>query len=252
MSDTVHEIPDRRLTADEVFVRDGLYSEAQTLGDDPTPRTVREGGIAFGRPVVYPLALDDFPELVRRRPAVRTRSFFLLELPFDLEELSAARRYTEARYSVELNTPDAVATSLWPVLVTTPTEVEKSRTFGVQADLSLGALPGAPSAEFSTGRTFRYVELRPLVTSFGGGQATFSWTFTAQDGQPLVPSGRRVFAVVDLPAATPAVLGTFVAEVIVARRRLGVYESLDVRPSRRPFRLQLTDGAITLRSLGEG
>ena len=252
MSDRFREVPDRPLAADEVLVHDELYSEEQTLGDGPAPRRVREGGVSFGRVIVHPLELDDFPELVRRRPAVRTRAFALLEFPFDLDELAAARRYTLARYRVELNTPDAVATSLWPELVTTTVEVERSRSFGLQADLTLGALAGAPSAEFSAGHTFRYAELRPLVTSFGTGQSAFSWTFTAQEGQPLFPSGRRVFAVVDVPAGTPAVLGTFVAEVVVSRRKLGVWTSLSIPPARRPFRLQLTDGSVTLRSLGEG
>jgi hypothetical protein len=252
VNDATVDVPDRPLTADEAFAHDELYSEAQTLGDEATPRAVREGGITFGRPTVYPLDLDDFPELVRRRPAVRTRTFALIEFPFDLDELSGPRRYTEARFRVELNTPDAVATSLWPVLVTTPVEVETSRTFGVQADLSLGALTGAPSAEFSAGRTFRYTDLRPVVTSFGAGQAAFSWTFTAQDGRPLVPSGRRVFAVVDLPAGAPAVLGTFVAEVVVVRRRLNTFDKHRTLPSQRAFRLQLADGTIVLRSLGEG
>ena len=252
MTDTLREIPDRRMSADEVFAHDDLYSEAQTLDDDPRPRPVREGGISFGRPGVDPLDLDDFPDYVRRRPAIRSRSFALLELPFDLDELDGARRYVRARYRVDLNTPDAVARSLWPELVTTAVEVERSRSFGLQADLTLGAVPGAPSAEFSAGRTFRYTELRPLVASFGVGRSAFSWTFTAQEGQPLFPSGRRVFAVIDVPAGTPAVLGTFVAEVEVARRRLGVWTSPDIPPRGRPFRLQLTDGSITLRSLGEG
>jgi hypothetical protein len=245
------EIPDRRLTSDEILAHDDLYSEVQTLGEDSAPRTVREGGISFGRLNLYELSLDDFPELVRRRPGVRTRAFALLEFPFDLDELSGPRRYTEARYRIELNTPDAIASSLWPTLVTTTAEVERSRTFGVQADLSLGALDGAPGLEFTVGRTFRYTDIRPVLTSFGAGRSVFSWTFTAQEGQPLVPSGRRVFAIIELPAGTPTLLGDLIGEVIVARKRLGVFEPIETRPCRRPFRLQLADGTVTLGALAE-
>lgn len=75
-----------------------LYSAAQTLGVDQEPRLVREGGISFGRPVVFPLSFDDFPEIVRRRPGILTRAFALIMFPFDLDELDGARRYVEARY----------------------------------------------------------------------------------------------------------------------------------------------------------
>ncbi len=251
MSGTPIEIPHRHLTPDEVLAHDDLYSEAQTLGGDAEPRLVREGGISFGRPVVLPLSLDHFPAVVKRRPGIRHRTFALISFPFDLDQLEGARRYVEASYRVELNIPDSVAGSLWPTLITNAVEVERSRTFTVGADLSLGAIEGAPSFEFEGGRTFRYTELQPVLTSFGAGQSHFSWTFTARPGQSLYAGSRWVFAVLDMPAATPTVLGDFVGEVKVARRRLGEFETAKTRPCRKPFRLQLRDGDVHVPPLGE-
>lgn len=144
-----------------------------------------------------------------------------------------------------------MAGSLWPTLITNAVEVERSRTFTVGADLTLGAIDGAPAVEFESGRTFRYTELQPVLTSFGIGQSHFSWTFTAQPGNSLHPGGRQVFAILDLPIGTPTVLGTLVGEVNVARRRLGVFEPIQTRPCRTPFRLQLRDGIVQIPPIAE-
>jgi hypothetical protein len=151
-------IPDRPMTSDEVLVHEELFSEAQTLGDAQQLRRIREGGISFGRPIVYPLSLEDFPELVRRRPDAKHRAFVLIEFPFDLDEILTGRRYIKARYKIALNTPDAVVRSLWPVLVTTSVEVEQSKTFTIHADLSLGALIRTPSVELKHQRVYTYTE----------------------------------------------------------------------------------------------
>ncbi len=245
-------IESRRLAAQEVLTHEGLFSQTQTLGEHYyEPRLVREGGVSFGRPIVYQLSLDDFPALVRQRPDVQHRTFILVEFPFDLDEVSGSRRYVQARFTVMLNTSDAVARSLWPTLVTTQLDVERSRSFIVTADLSLGSLSTAPSAECAVNKIFRYVELRPVITSFGSGQHSFSWKFEEQDGHPLMASGRTVFAVLDLPHDTQTLMGSFTVEAVVARRVLGVFEQVNTKTRSRSFSLQLTDGAVMLAPLGK-
>ncbi|MBV9314526.1 MAG: hypothetical protein JO100_12525 [Pseudonocardia sp.] len=251
--EAVRLIPNRRMTPDEVLTHEDLYSEEQLLGESGERRRVREGGIQVGIAVVYSFDLAEFPELVRRRPNLQRRAFLLVEFKFDLDDLSGARRYTKARFEVGLNTPHAIAHSVWPQSVTTTVEVEKARSFAVKADLSLGSVADGPSIDISSERRFRYEELRPIITSFGAGRSSFGWTFTAQDGQPVIPGGRQTYAILELDRDTPTALGEYRTEVDVARRRMGVFELVELRPPcHHPFRIQLTDRSVTLEPLTEG
>jgi hypothetical protein len=238
--------PDRPLRPEEILCREDLTSEAQTLGPDVGNRSMREGGIAIGRPRIVILRPGELPEVMRRRPGIAERAFVMTHLLFDLEEMRGSRRYREARFQVVLNVPDSVAHSLWPMLVTTEAEVERTRTFGVQLDLSFGAVEGAPSLELGRDTVFRFTSLQPVITAFGVGQRQFSWTFSSQPTADLEPGNRSVFAMLDLPTGTPSITGTFEWEVGVARDRMGRTGRVSARTRAVPFRIMLASGETTL------
>lgn len=239
-------IPDRPLRREEILAQEELTSEAQTLSSDGGARRMREGSVSIGRPRIVVLRDDELPDAVRRGPGATERAFVLVQLVFDLDGLRGSRRYREARFQVVLNVPDAVAHSLWPMLVTTEAEVETSRTFGLQVDLSLGALEGAPSAELGRDTVFRYSSLQPVITAFGVGRPRFSWAFSARPTADLEPGNRSVFAVLDVPVATPTITGTFDWEVDITRSRMGVFEKVSTRSRTVPFRIRLDSGEATL------
>lgn len=239
-------VPDRPLRPEEILSREDLTSEAQTLGPDSGNRAMREGGIAIGRPRIVVLHPDELPEVARRRPGIAGRTFVVTHLLFDLEEVQGSRRYREARFRVVLNVPDAVAHSLWPMAVTTEAEVERTRTFGVQLDLSFGAVSGAPSAELGRDTVFRFTSLQPVISAFGVGQRQFSWTFSSQPTADLEPGNRSVFAMLDVPVGTPSITGTFDWSVGVARQRIGRIGRVSTRTRTVPFRILLASGETTL------
>ncbi|BEL06617.1 hypothetical protein Q0Z83_048080 [Actinoplanes sichuanensis] len=232
------------LPADAVAGHEKLYSESQTLGPGDRPRLIDEGGVGFGHLTVYPLALDDLPALTRRRPDINGLAFDIVEFPFDLDPLPGSRRYVQADYVVTLDTPGVIARSLWPDTVSTPIDVERSRTFSVDVDLTFVGVPGAPGVE--TGRVFRYQELQPVITTRGRGTGCFGWTFLAATGQPLLSTSRTVFAVIERPKTTATLTGSLFVTAHVRGRTLPSVGPRLARTRIRPFRLNTTDGSFVL------
>ena len=237
-------IPAGRLGPEEIMVHEDLLSFTQILGDENRPRPVREGGVSFGKPLIERLSAGTSASRARRSRKTPDYASVLIGFPFDLDELTGSRQYAEAHCNVTLTSPDCLASSLWPVLVTSQDDVERTRTFTVKSDFSFGAAT-APSAEVTAKRVYHYAELQPLITSFGLRQARFGWKFEKQEGHPLIPMSRMVFAVLDAPPNTPVISGTLAVDAVVIRRIIGKMSRVQATGRQRPFRLDMTNCALT-------
>jgi len=192
-------VPARRLTDAEALGHESFTRRFVAL--DGGTREIPVGGVTFGRPVA------------RSLPTGSDRAVAVVEFPFDLDELRNGRRYALLRYGVELRTPGVVARSIWPRRAGAGAD---AGTFGVGDDLHLGLLP--------TVLTLRY-EVLPSGVEGVGGETSFSWTFTAAEGEPVAAS-HRLFAVIELAAGAAAVDGVLVAEADIEQWKNGRFEPL--------------------------
>lgn len=202
----------RRLRPEQIQVHERLYSPVRSPGADHRQRLVHEGGVSFGRPIVRPLPYGEDPPESYHRGIGGPRAFALVALSFDIDEPADDRRLLSVDFTIELETRDVVAHSLWPTQVATPLDGERCRCFTVRSDLSLGRAFGRGGAP-----CYRYTQLHPKIASHGNGRSRFSWTFTAQREYPLRPSVRVVFAVLDMPAGTKQIVGTQCVEATIIR-----------------------------------
>lgn len=232
------------LPTDAVVGHETLYSQSQTLGPDRRPRLVDEGRVSFGRLTVYPLSHHDLPAMMLRRPDLAGRAFDVIEFPFSLDPLPGSRQYVRIDYDVTLATDGVIAHSLWPETVTTQIDVEQSRTFSLDVDLSFIGLPSPPSVE--NGKVFRYQELQPTITTRGRGTSRFGWTFLEADSQPVIPTGRTVLAVLERPVNSAAFSGTLGVTAHIRRRTLPGLRPTEAHTRLRPFRLNTADGSFEL------
>jgi hypothetical protein len=231
------------LAPGRVLVTQDLYSADRALSAGSRELGVREGGVTIGIPTVYTLWPADFPAMARR-PDVHRWRYLLVHFRFDLEELSSRRRYNEARFIVEFDHPQTVALSLHPELVVTTTDVEKSRIFTLGPTLAFTDAAEISLGDAAFGRRFRFTQLHPVITSFGAGRGTFSWTFTAQENAALIPCSRATFALLQLPTDTAELNGRFKSEVVVSRKVLGIFEPITADADAQAFTFRPDEGTF--------
>ncbi|MDN3028253.1 hypothetical protein [Streptomyces sp. S.PB5] len=244
MKDDVIAVDDCPLAPDQVLAGIDLFSSDQALSPGTGGHGVREGGVTFGVPTVYTIRPQDFPGM-ERRPDVDQWNYVLVHFRFDLEALPRGRRYVSAQFKVAFDHPQSVALALYPELITTAVDVERSRTFTLGPTLAFAGLGELSLGEASFGRRFRFTQLHPVITSFGGGKRAFSWTFAAQQNAELVACARATFAVVQLPKDVGEFRTTFASEVEVSRRVLGVFEPVAASGSTEPFLFRPAAGSFT-------
>jgi hypothetical protein len=83
------------LTEQQPVVTLDLYAEEPVLGSNET-RFVREARISFGRPTIAQVAEDSLPVHLQRRLDSDRLKYTEVRLSFDLTDLPASRRYTQA------------------------------------------------------------------------------------------------------------------------------------------------------------
>jgi hypothetical protein len=83
------------LTGQHPVVTLDLYAEEPVLGSNET-RFVREARISFGRPTIAQVAEDSLPVHLQHRLDSDRLKYTELRLSFDLTDLPASRRYTQA------------------------------------------------------------------------------------------------------------------------------------------------------------
>lgn len=83
------------MTEQQPVVTLDLYAEEPVLGSNET-RFVREARISFGRPTIAQVAEDSLPVHLQRRLDSGRLKYTELRLSFDLTDLPASRRYTQA------------------------------------------------------------------------------------------------------------------------------------------------------------
>lgn len=179
-----------------------LFVEMPVLGD--TSRFVRQAGVSFGRLTVGPAALDELPDLTRRRLDLDGLRFSQIVLPFDLEDLPSGRRYIEATVRMAFDDSAVLAVAM----------SQPPATAGQDCDLD----------------------------TWGVGSPQLAWKLTARDaGRGIRPSGRQVQAVLESPSAAEQLTGTLDASARFTRRLLGVVSS-DLAEPKAPLRFALNVG----------
>lgn len=169
-----------------------LYSEEPVLGSES--RFVRQAGVAFGRPRMGPVADSELPALDQRRPDLTKWRFTELVLPFDLQDLTAGRKYVEATVRMAFDDPEV--TSL---------ELDREQPAGAADDSALD--------------------------TWGIGLSRLTWKLTARNEQAGIrPSGRKVRAVLESPLAAGRLTGTLDSSVRFTRTILGRLSEVVAEP----------------------
>jgi hypothetical protein len=210
---------------------------------EPRSRFVTEGGVLFRRATSYRLTVDDLHPMARRRPALAEVRLELVKFAFTFLELPHRRQYDEIRVRITL-LPQAPVLQLRPRLKSAESQTTHSFSSEVAPTLSrLLQLEVRHSREASASRT----EQQPVVTALDFGAEGFGWTYQAQPGAALVPRVEETVAVLELPADTTALAGTFDAEAVITRRILGILEPRSTVPQEPPvpFLLKLPSGATS-------
>jgi hypothetical protein len=237
-------IADAPLDPEQILLTQDLFSSDQTLGPGEGELAVRETSITLGQPTVYVLRPGDMPAN-RRRPDAHRWGFILIHFRFDLEELPPGRSYTEARFAVEFGDSQTIALELHPDMITTETDVEKSRTFTLGPTLKFAGIDVSPG-QVSIERRFEFTRLHPVITSFGAGSNTFYWKFTADKNNELFACSRAAFALLQLPRTTEQVSGTIRFRTLVSRRIAGMFNCLTADGDAQPFTLRPANASFTL------
>jgi len=237
-------IADDPLDPGPVLFTQDLYSTDQTLAPGDGELAVREATVAVRRPTVYLLRPGDMPAN-KRRPDAHQWQFVLIHFRFDLKELPAGRSYATARFAVEFDDHRAMALELHPDVIMTEADVRTSRTFTIGPTLKFAGLEVSPG-QLGVERRFEFTQLRPVITSFGAGHSTFSWTFQADGDSGLVAAARAVFALMQLPRTIDRFTGTVSCSAEVSRRIAGIFTRLAADGDAPPFTLRPADGTFTV------
>ena len=193
--------------------------------------------------LVYDLGPAALESLARRRDADRWR-YLVIHFRFDLEELTETRRYRRARFTVELGHRDCLALALHPELVTTQSDIERSREVVVGPTLTFEGAGEFSAGEINLGRTFRFTQLHPVITASGGHHHEFSWSYQSQQGLDLFSCTRATLALLQIPRNLEEMDITFTSDVTVSRRRLGMDRSVDAPGTELRSRLLVREGVF--------
>jgi len=224
---------DDPLSPGEILLRQDLFSTGPSLSG-AGEQAIREAGVDIGIPTTELLLPREFPEL-RRRPDAGRWTFVLLHFRYELMPLPARREYRTASFEVEVHHAEAAALELYPVLITTSVDVERSRSVRLGPSLKFEGVGEFSAGDVSFGRSFRYSHLQPVITARGGGKPCFRWVHSAPPDGEILPHTRASFAVLQLPRAETQYRVTFRTEAEVTRRILGRPKLVSTEPETSDF-----------------
>ncbi|EIV91906.1 hypothetical protein FraQA3DRAFT_1391 [Frankia sp. QA3] len=204
----------------DTILRLDLYNREQVLAA-PEPRLVRQASVSFGRPTVHPVRADQFTGLHKLRPDLHRKQFLLVQWPFDLEKLPANRRYESMTVDIEFDNEAVVALDILPPAYDAP----------------------GPSDD----ETVR-IDVR------GVGRPRLAWDLCPVDPAcGLRPRSRVMLVILDLPADVVRLTGTLGAKAVVARRRLGRFDTTTAESQTpAPFELGIDGTFAILPSASSG
>ena len=192
------------------------FAPADGKGADG-PADEPSGGVRCGRPLIYPVPVEDLPGPVRRRAEALGGHYVGALFAFDLDPLPTGRRYVAARFDVTMSDPRAVAVRL--------------DTEGGALGMTYGA--GAPEAASATAaRTIQAAGHRPgwlgrlaarsqtsraWVSGLQSGE--FGWAYDDPGGDLLLPRSYGMHALLEVPARATTIGGRIGVRVETASRR---------------------------------
>jgi hypothetical protein len=206
-----------------------LFAE-EALRSGGRSRFVGEGGVCFLRAESYRLTADDLEAMAQRRVGISKLQLRMVKFYFTFTELPPSRSYAEVRIRINPDPPTPVM-QLRPYLQHAQAQLVHSS--GTEFGPVLGKLVQFEMrrrVSDSISRTERW----PIVTAFDQGPSGFGWTYQVQDGAPLFPRIEHTVAVLELPAGTRRLKGTFDAEAIIMRRVLHMVERREALPDEPP------------------
>jgi hypothetical protein len=167
-------------------------------------------GVRCGRPLIYPIAVADLPELWAARARATRRRYLGMLLAFDLDPLPVGRRYTAARFDVTLTSPDTYAVrlddgdSLGVTYEGEPTTAIAARAVAAARNRNgwLRRLTGRAGA--------------PRAWTTGLQSASFGWVHEDPAGTLLVPRNYGMHALLEAPAGDLAVQGRIAVQAEVS------------------------------------
>ena len=156
----------------------------------------RDGGVAIGRPLLYPITDEELPDRIRKRSLAAGHRYVGMLVAFDLKPPPADQAFAEATFTVRLSDDRLVAIGL--VEEDAPGAVAATRSRSYLLDRILG--PAIPSA-----------------SSWGRHSSRFGWTYTGTRASGLKRYNYAMNALLEVPAETSEVSGTLHASVRINR-----------------------------------
>ncbi|MEU6020356.1 hypothetical protein [Micromonospora sp. NPDC047134] len=213
-----------RLRPSEVLARLSLRPD-QVRGDDDPDSTFGVGTVSCGRPLIFPVPVEDLPVELRRRAQASGRHYYGLLVAFDLTEPPDARRYTSVRFEVTLDDEESLAVRL----------DRDGGTLGLSYTAASPS-PLTPAADLAihaaTTRQGWLLRLaprsgRPRAWSFGLHRHRFGWTYEDPSGAMFLPLTYGMHALIEVPPSTRFLSGRIGLRV----ETLGTWRQRPVRRS---------------------
>lgn len=204
--------------ASEQFLRDDevlAYGELRTSsgrGVPPLPDG-RPGGVRCGRPLIYPVAVDELPLPLRRSGAAGRRYAGAL-FAFDLDPPAPGRRYTAARFHVTLSDAAGRAVQMSGDgddlgLVDTGKVMEPASPVAARTIAATRDRPGWLRRLAGRRDT-------PRAWTTGVQTSSFGWVYEDPRGRLLLPRTYAMHALLELPPGRTGVAGGLSAQVETA------------------------------------
>jgi hypothetical protein len=183
-------------------------------------RLVGAGGVRFIRAESYRLTVADLAAMAGRREGISQVWLQLVKFYFTFTELPPDRSYAEIRVRIAMD-PHVPVLQLRPFLRQADSELTHS--FSTEFSPALGKM--LQFMKRSTAESTSRTEHQPVITALDLGMTGFGWTYQAAVGAPLFPRTEYNIAVLEVPAGTRQLAGTFDAEAIVTRKVLRTFSA---------------------------
>jgi hypothetical protein len=207
MSVAIVDESQRPLAPADVLAVVDLYGP----GERGPGERIRYTGVQCGRPLLYPIPVDDLPPVLRARADAYGRRYFGAIFAFDLEELPPRRQYVAVSFDVALADPQCLAVHLH--------EDADALGFVYGAEGLMPASAVAVHAARATGERRRgwlsrllSSDTRPRARAVGTMANEFGWRYADRRGLPLART-YAMHALVEVPPGRSELRGALAARV---------------------------------------
>jgi hypothetical protein len=172
---------------------------------------IRYTGVQCGRPLLYPLPVEDLTPVLRARADAYGRRYFGAIFAFDLEELPPRRQYVAASFDVALTNPQCLAVRLHEDADALGLVYSAG---GLMPTSTVAAHAAAAVAERRRGwlsRLWSY-DARPRARAVGTMTNEFGWRYVDRRGLPLART-YAMHALVEVPPGLTELRGALAVRV---------------------------------------